>query len=86
MMILMMFSTLLLGVGCPPWPSEESHLALLLLHLQTLLGSGHATAACEDDGDLPITPERMIRWRSVNSSQNRHDESYLHMTKDDGYS
>ena len=48
--------------------------------------TGHAAAACEDDGDLPVTPERMIRWRSVNSSQNCHDEGYLHMTKDDGYS
>ena len=33
---------------------------------------------------LPITPERMVRWRSVKSPQNRLAEGYLKMKKEMG--
>ena len=55
----------------------------MLLHLQTSNITVHAASAADgDDDELPITPERMVGWRSVKSLRNRLDKGYLFMTKD----
>ena len=38
----------------------------------------------ESSFDTPITPERKVRWRNVNSLWNRLDDGFPLMTEDDG--